>query len=359
VEVITRFLEDVVQVVPLESITYAIAQDEIGIQCAEAFMSTHCQLNPSFSLLMSIGLETFHHERAAEKQGNAIICGQTLDQLYPITTAPTQQSSILKSPLSILREGRCTLNSLANGSLISDSQHPHEGVPPMCNALMLQSVNEIRQGDLAICTSLVGGFMEQRVDIPLVKSQSDCSEALSISISASVGAWALSSLEFPTIQPILAQCHGNQLLMKIEEAILRAKAMASKGDNNQCAAKLQFIVQLIVKTVTCNTHYITYSLDHKLSELGKEQKVDAGFTLDELVKQWGRLFQDNVLSLVPISHRPLIARWLKWALMVHSLRDELAKYTAVGVVGPVNSGKSRLVNTLFGIEVSASYYLRD
>ena len=69
--------------------------------------------------------------------------------------------------------------------------------------------------------------------------------------------------------------------------------------------------------------------------------------------QWGKLFEDNILSLVALSHRPLIARWLKWALMVHNLREELARYMAVGVVGLVNSGKSRLVNTLFGIKVSS------
>ena len=39
--------------------------------------------------------------------------------------------------------------------------------------------------------------------------------------------------------------------------------------------------------------------------------------------------------------------------MVHNLREELAKYTAVGVAGLVNSGKSNLVNSLFGIQVSA------
>ena len=57
-EVIRRFLEDVVQVVPLESIAYAIAYgkpDVIAFQCAEAFMST--QLNPPLSLLMASGFE--------------------------------------------------------------------------------------------------------------------------------------------------------------------------------------------------------------------------------------------------------------------------------------------------------------
>jgi len=215
---------------------------------------------------------------------------------------------------------------------------------------MLKNVNEIRQGDLAICTSLLGGFMEQQeIDIPLVKSRSDRSEALSLSGKASVGVWALSSLDYSAIQPILARCHGKQLLVKIEnyvKAIFSAKAMASEANDNQYAAKLQFIVQGVRKTVTCNTQYISYSLERQLSELCEDRKIDTHFSLDKLAGQWGVLFKDNILSLVAISHRPLIARWLKWALMVHNLREELAKYTAVGVVGLVNSGKSRLVNTL-------------
>lgn len=70
-----------------------------------------------------------------------------------------------------------------------------------------------------------------------------------------------------------------------------------------------------------------------------------------LVDRWDHIFRDNVMALVVPSHRSLIARWLKWALMIHHLREELARYTAVGVVGLVNSGKSLLVSTLFNIKV--------
>jgi len=54
-------------------------------------------------------------ERAALKQGTPInaICGLSVQQLYPIVTGPTQQSSILKSPLNILREGKQKLDSLS------------------------------------------------------------------------------------------------------------------------------------------------------------------------------------------------------------------------------------------------------
>ena len=229
---------------------------------------------------------------------------------------------------------------------------------PRHNSDMLEIVNKIREGDLAICTSLLGGFMEQQeIDIPLVKSRRDHSQALRLSGKASVGVWALSSLDYSAIQPILARCHGNQLLVKIEDyvkAAFSAKAMASEADNSQYAAKLQFMVQGVRKVVTCNTQYVSYSLERQLSELCEDRKIDTKFPPEKLVGQWAKLFEENILSLVAISHRPLIARWLMWALMVHNLREELARYTAVGVIGLVNSGKSRLVNSLFGIKVSVS-----
>ena len=77
----------------------------------------------------------------------------------------------------------------------------------------------------------------------------------------------------------------------------------------------------------------------------KQYTIDAMVSLDNLLMKWSRLFQGNVLSLVCYADRPLIAIWLKWTLMVHELREALAKYTAIGVVGLVNSGKSKLVNT--------------
>ena len=456
-EVIRRFLEDVVQVVPLESIVYAIAYgkpDKIAIQCAKALMSV--QLRPLSQLMTSGSAKAFDRlqsgvspdmihdmktkalaqqfpsqafgyaivkdskqltvtltneeqlpitatsldweklkeqysevpsqhvapdevrryvcqllcelddqKKAAKKQRDPVnvICGLTIAQLYPVTTDLTQQESALKSPLDILRSGKQSLDSLAKeaqeGATAKRFPSPNtkeRSMQSLQNILMLKVVNEIRQGDLAICTSLLGGFMEQQeIDIPLVKSRYDRSEALSFSGRASVGVWALSSLDYSAIQPLLARCHGNQLLVKIEnyvKAIFTQKAMASEANDNQYAAKLQFIVQGVRKTVTCNTQYISYSLERQLSELCEDRNIDTHFPLDRLVGQWGKLFEENILSLVALSHRPLIARWLKWALMVHHLREELARYTAVGVVGLVNSGKSRLVNSLFGIKAS-------
>ena len=301
-----------------------------------------------------------------QKKGkvHSVICGLSISSLY------VDSSQQLKSPIDTLRIGKGKLSFLSKEAAVSNceprtSASLSQSPPPQTsskrlssndNSLMLQTVNEIRQNELAICISLLGGFMEQHeVDIPLTKSEKDHSKVLELSARASVGVWALSSLDFEHIQPILKQCHGEQLLVKIEDyvkGIVTAKAMEAPPDDNQYAAKLQFIVQGVRKTVTCNSQYISYSLERQLADLCQERKITESIPLERLTKQWDILFVKNILSLVAKSHRPLIARWLKWALMVHNLREELAKYTAVGVVGLVNSGKSRLVNSLFGIQVS-------
>ena len=294
-----------------------------------------------------------------------VICGLSISSLYAVS------SDQLKSPIETLRTGKEKLSSLSKEAAVSNCEPKRSTSfslsppPPQTstkslssndNSLMLQTVNEIRQNELAICTSLLGGFMEQHeVDIPLTKSKKDHSKALELSARASVGVWALSSLDFEHIQPILKQCRGEQLLVKIEDyikGIVTKKAMEAPPDDNQYAAKLQFIVQGVTKTVTCNSQYISYSLERQLANLCQERNITESIPLERLTQQWDLLFEKNILTLVAKSHRPLIARWLRWALMVHNLREELAKYTAVGVVGLVNSGKSKLVNSLFGIQVS-------
>ena len=458
VEVIRKFLESVVHVVPLESIMYAISygSHDTALLCSKALMSSRLILPPSIlmgqglvgtcermelgipphvstkirrkakkyvtgSILrttigyMSISDEKLQYtiyprlpgqlipsppiametesligitvtpvnKEAGEYlhkmydtmqlqleqqdlQGTAkVVCGLNIDLMYPITTPTQQHKVVLKSPVDILSAGRKELASLASVVQKELEAHPTPLESQLhqrrhYNKEMLETVNRIRREDLATCTSLLGGFMEQQeIDIPLVKSRKDQSEAFELSAEATVGVWALFSLKYSDIQPILTQCRGDQLLVKITDYVKAAVSAQAGADDSQYAAKLQFLVQGMTKTVTCNSQYISYSLEHQLTELCEELKIDATIPLDTLLVKWGRLFKEKTLSLVARSHRPLMARWLKWALMVHNLREELAKYTAVGVAGLVNSGKSKLVNTIFGIQVHINVFTQS
>ncbi len=97
---------------------------------------------------------------------------------------------------------------------------------------------------------------------------------MKVSAQATIGVWALFSLKYSDIQPILTQCHGDQLLVKIEEYIKAIVGAQSDANNSQYAAKLQFLVQGMEKTVRCNSQHVSYSLEHQLSGLCENQNVD-------------------------------------------------------------------------------------
>ena len=427
-DVIKQFLEDVVKVVPFESIAYAIANGnyQTAMQCSKALKTAntkipktvllycglleatrHLQFGVPTHLLHSLEFKayeevtqhntmhafshiymdsgklvyegsgclpgtpfTFHQPvrvqtnvkesdiRPANKEVAdeldqlsrtlfsdtsdsvmlPVVSNTAIEELYPIHS---DGSSNLKSPLNILVSGR---KSLAALSLRSHS-----------NQEMLQIVNTIRDSELHICTSLLGGFMYQSViNIQLSSNKSSQAMAINLYASASVGVWALFSLDYSHVKPILTQCQDKQLLVKLYDYVKGISGISHEPDEsdfNPYAAKLQFIVQGMTKTVTCNTQHVSYSLERQLVELCDERSIHATTPVSEITGKWSVLFREKTLSLVHHRYRLLIAQWLKWALMIHNLREELAKYTAVGVVGLVNSGKSKLVNTIFGIEV--------
>ena len=279
--------------------------------------------------------------KKAESDRLELVSMSNIEDLYPVHG----KSSVLKSPLDILATSRKELAKLSNKS------------SEICsNKLMLQTVNSIRCNELDTCASLLGGFMHQRV-VHIILSSHDKRNSedsdLFLSAAASVGVWALFSLDYSHVQPILDKCNGEQLLVKLFDYVKGMTGIRheTEVDPDPYAAKLQFIVQGMTKSVTCNTQYVTYSLERQLVELCRERNISAETTLSTITGKWSVLFKGYTLSLVHHRCRFLIARWLKWALMIHNLREELAKYTAVGVVGLVNSGKSKLVNTLFGIQV--------
>ena len=433
-EVIRSFLEDVVHVVPLESLLFAIANGshDTAMSCFQALKS--CPFNLPVSELMGEGLSLAAHRmshgisestvqqlrgyekssvHASSKQVSITLLPHTPGRLQPLTSEGVLTPSVRREILSVTKESQDASDYLreltAMYTLERDQQIAQCSVKLLCgldivtlyptsisqegfaalrsplsilssgreeltalleevqvlrraleaavqvkrrknNQKMLEVVNKIRRREVDTCASLLGAFMQQEeIGIKLANSKHDTSEALSITAAASVGVWALFSLDYSHVQPLLVQCKGQQLLVMIEDYIKGKSGDAPK--DSQYAAKLQFIVQGMRKTVTCNSRYISYSLEQLLVAVCKERKIDASIPLNTLLRKWSGLFEDIMLSLVHEHYRPLIARWLKWALMIHNLREELAKYTAIGVVGLVNSGKSNLVNRLFGIQV--------
>lgn len=289
------------------------------------------------------------------RQEPVVICSLNIELLYPIT----KRYDFFQSPLDILRSGReklaeLSVMSLTNGESQAATSDPPKNLSELFNSKMLDVINKIRFSDLRICTTLLGAFMEEQMQVPL-KDQSSHATAKAISSiisSAATGVWFLFSLVLPDINDLLATIPNYELLVQVKDYIKGIFSEHTVTTERMYAGKLQFIVQGLEKTVSCNSQYISYSLERQLVALCDKLNITADTSTNALVKEWDTLFKKDVLSLVIPSHRSLVARWIRWALMIHNLRETLAKYTAVGVVGLVNSGKSRLVNSLFKIQVS-------
>ena len=126
-------------------------------------------------------------------------------------------------------------------------------------------------------------------------------------------------------------------------------------DDPYYAGKLEFLMTSMKKSSSSNKSFIAYSLERQLVLECEKRNIKYETELDTILQQWNDNFEDEALRMVDEDYRPMIARWIKWSLMINQLRESLAEQTAVGVIGLVNSGKSKFVKSMFGIEVLYMY----
>ena len=326
VDCITQFLKDIVEIVPIESIEYAA-------NSGKPYVAGKCR-----EVITTLGLQSLLNAQQNSESSSSItagiICDLALGSLYSITS----DNEGFQSPIKTLELGIDKLKENRTASL-----------PPGAtsrNTEMLETVNQIRTTVLALCISLLVSFMNQQsVVIPLLAPGSSHigKEGLHVSTSA------LAGLGLEEIHSILKDSNKTQMLVKVKMYDER-EGKETDQDEKDYADKLYFILQcLSTNSIKCGS----YSLERQLVSACGNRAIllTEPDSFSNLVKEWKQKFRSTILTLVASPHRPLIARWLKWSLMVHNLREELAKYTAVGVVGLVNSGKSTLVESLFDIKV--------
>ena len=259
-----------------------------------------------------------------------VITKKNISELYF-----SRSSAHFKSPVQILSEGLKDIRDLAES---------HSTKLP--NEQMLAIVDSIYKKDVALCALLLGAFMEHQIRIPLIYNPKTTAETLSSPVA--VGVWALFSQNLTTLQKKLAGNNRSQLIIDIKEYIEGIRQQLPETEDMMYAGKLQFLLQGVQQIVTASSQYISYSLERQLCS---NPKFDRDWSLRHLITQWDTIFQNDALSLIGESHRPLVARWLKWTMLIHDLRETLAQYTCIGVTGLVNSGKSLLVKKIFKIEV--------
>ena len=267
----------------------------------------------------------------------------------------------LRSPVQALIDARNHLTELVDElCLMKDVKSAID-----TNTKLSQEVREVEEDVVNICAALLAAFMEQQIQIPLLSSHISTAAALSTISPVVMGAWAFVSMGRKEIAKALDSAEGQSFKIEIEDYIStvlqhngkeKQKSKASRGTRQErsYADKLGFMVGGIKEgpTVTCSEEYISYSLECQLKKLSEQLKFDKSVNVNDLVKSWNAVFKKNALSLVADTHRPLIARWLKWSLLTHDLRETLAKHLCVAVIGISNSGKSLLVNSLFKTQVS-------
>ncbi len=287
-----------------------------------------------------------------------ILSNQNIERMYPVY--PQARQSLhrrsLSSPVETLKKATKELASLAQEALAFEDGDPSvepQTASETSNVHMLSLVRNIHEHDLKLCAALLGGFMEQQIQIPLLKSPADTAKVISSKAEpVAVGVWALFSRSYHELQNVLSRMEGNPLIVEIADYIAGVfNKKRPQTHDQRYAAKLQFLLQGINKTVSCSNQYISYSLEYQLCNNTKVAQCKS-IPVRKLIDDWDKIFEGDALSLVASTHRPLIARWLKWAILIHNLREALAKFTCIGVTGLTNSGKSKLVNTLFKIPVS-------
>ena len=265
-----------------------------------------------------------------------------IEEIYPVTG--TRRNPYFKSPLTVLREAMQEIEQYTEETKTKNPSRTETS-----NRRMLNLIQRIYNHDVAVCASLLGAFMEQQIRIPLINnSPKETAQELSYAAPVAVGVWALFSQNLGSLTEMLSASNHSALVIEIKEYIESISQQVSNHESKMYAGKLQFLLQGMKETVTASSQYISYSLEHHLY---KNVKFDKNMSLKQLITQWDKLFKDDALSLIGMSHRSIVARWLKWTLHIHNLREALAEYTCIGVTGLVNSGKSLLVKGLFKIDV--------
>ena len=283
-----------------------------------------------------------------------VISGKNIEELFS-TGKKKENSNKLLSPIEVLKMGRSKLDRLhteaLENSILDMLDKPNEEAKKYYNEEMLANIQSICNNELYICVLLLGGFMEQQIRVPLVKSPMETAHILQTTEAPpAVGVWALFSLGMFDFEKMRTSEVGEAMVINVEKyikGIFGEHMQAQMTGDEFYAGKLQFLLQCINETVSCNSSYISYSLEAQLAEICSKRDIKPTTRVKKLVEQWDVYFEENLLYHILQPFRPLVARWIIWCLNIHHLREELASHVTVGITGLNNSGKSCLVKTLF------------
>ena len=302
----------------------------------------------------------FIERKLEHRKSRRSLCGLNMEEVYSQSQVKVSSFSIEHHPLILLKNGRDELNALSK-KMSFESRSTENA-----NSEMLEKLNDLRES-FRTCSTLLGSFMEAHVHVPL--ELQDVDEARKIVTAAESGGlkvWMLLVLPVSYVKKFMKRIlKESQKLLVDVSSYMRSicpsqrydflAQSSSTSDSAYYAGKLEFLMTSMKKSSSSNKSFIAYSLERQLVLECEKRNIKYETQLDTILQQWNENFEDEALMMVDQDYRPLIARWIKWSLMINQLRESLAEQTAVGVIGLVNSGKSKFVKSLFGIEVLYMY----
>ena len=283
------------------------------------------------------------------------LCGKNLECIYPCSEVE-ENPTCCKAPMSLLKGGRKELDLFSEKTSHIVEINGDAGSASNSNTLMLEALNNLRK-EFETCSTLLGAFMEAQVQVPLERRSNTYVEAIAKSAkSFGLDVWGLLILPFGDLKRVLEGLPENcrRLIVDVTHSMYSLYDLVSVSNRRvrNYEGKLEFLLTSMQESSVSNRGFVSYSLERQLEEQCRKRNIYDTTPLDEILQQWQANFEDETLTLVPDHYRPLVARWIKWSLMINRLRESIAKQTAVGVIGLVNSGKSKFVRSIFGIKVN-------
>ena len=295
--------------------------------------------NPNSNPLRKTGLFIDRYLESHTKSPKGTLCGLNLGDVY---TTP-------EHPLTLVETGRDELNALNKNMSCCSAEN--------ANSKMLEKLNDLRE-NFRTCSALLGSFMEAQVHVPL--EWQDDSSAREIATANGLTVWLMLILPVSYVKKFISRImEGPRKLLVGSYSFMHNVYHGARSPFNlqsicsdsYYSGKLEFLMTSMKRSSSSNKSFITYSLERQLVIECAKRHINYETSLETILEHWNENFPDEALAMVEEDYRPMIARWIKWSLMINQLRESLAEQTAVGVIGLVNSGKSKFVRSMFGIEV--------